>query len=69
MEKYVLILIVLFVITLPQWVEEVINGISSFVQKFIEILEKLYYLVSKIINLLSVIEVGETGSYNNSGKT
>ena len=69
MKKYVLILIVLFVITLPQWVEEVINGISSFVQKFIEILEKLYYLVSKIINLLSVIEVGETGSYNNSGKT
>ena len=62
-------MVVLLVITLPQWVEEMINGVSNFIQKLIEALEKLYYVFSKIINLLNVIEVGETGSYNNSGKT
>lgn len=69
LKKAILFLVVLLVITLPQWVEEMINGVSNFIQKLIEALEKLYYVFSKIINLLNVIEVGETGSYNNSGKT
>ncbi len=69
LKKAVFILVILLVISLPQWVEEIINTISDLISKVVALLEKIYYVFSKLVNLLNMIEVSGTGSYNNSGKT
>ncbi|HIQ50155.1 MAG TPA: hypothetical protein EYH56_03085 [Nanoarchaeota archaeon] len=63
MKKAIIILIIFFVITLPEWVEEIINEISMFIEKFVEFLKKLYYIISKIINLINAITLNETNNF------
>jgi len=63
LKKAIIILIIFFVITLPEWVEEIINEISMFIEKFVEFLKKLYYIISKIINLINAITLNETNNF------
>ncbi len=69
LKKAVFILVIFLVISLPQWVEEIINTVSNLITNAVALIEKIYYVFSKLVNLLNTIEVSGTGSYNNSGKT